>query len=332
MVKQATSTSGVTRSRSDPELGSKVDRSVEINSSGIAKKRKRDESPRSPTATQPAPTSMTKKRARLEDDSRPSLVEHDGITTPPLDTTDSVKTNNVDKDGNPSPRIYVDGIFDLFHFGHAESLRKAKNLLPNATLVVGVCNDELTHRLKGKTVMVDTERAKSLRHCRWVDEVIENAPWTIDQEYLNQHNIDYVAHGDDAITLGDGSDCYAFVKAQGRFLTFPRTDGVSTSELIRRIVCDYDVYLQRNLSRGYSGRDLNIGYMKEQRIKMKSKMKGISDKVKGWSEGLFRDFLQGFTGESADTGPVPFAGDYDDDEEESEDDEDDSRLTNSESL
>jgi len=29
---------------------------------------------------------------------------------------------------------------------------------------------------------------------RWVDEVIPGAPWVIDQEFLDKHNIDYVAH------------------------------------------------------------------------------------------------------------------------------------------
>ena len=30
--------------------------------------------------------------------------------------------------------------------------------------------------------------------CRWVDEVIPDAPWVISQEFLDKHNIDFVAH------------------------------------------------------------------------------------------------------------------------------------------
>ena len=49
-----------------------------------------------------------------------------------------------------------------------------------------VCNDELTHRLKGKTVMNGKERYEALLHCRYVDEIIINAPWTLQDEYLDK--------------------------------------------------------------------------------------------------------------------------------------------------
>lgn len=37
--------------------------------------------------------------------------------------------------------------------------------------------------------MNDAERAESLRHCRWVDEVIEDAPWVLDQSFLDRHKV-----------------------------------------------------------------------------------------------------------------------------------------------
>jgi hypothetical protein len=30
--------------------------------------------------------------------------------------------------------------------------------------------------------------------CRWVDEVIPDAPWVINREFIDKHQIDYVAH------------------------------------------------------------------------------------------------------------------------------------------
>ena len=109
---------------------------------------------------------------------------------------------------------------------------------PSTHLIVGCCNDELTHKYKGTTVLTETERYESLRHCRlacsfgralshplklspvttslttrWVDEVITDAPWVITPEFLDRHKIDYVTH--DALPYSDASgqsnDVYDFV-------------------------------------------------------------------------------------------------------------------------
>lgn len=200
-------------------------------------------------------------------------------------------------------RLYADGIFDLFHFGHAKALQQCKEAYPNTYLLVGCCSDQLTHELKGRTVMTDVERYESLRHCKWVDQVVEDAPWVLTDEFLEQHEIDYVCH--DALPYGDASgesdegDVYARIKKMGKFLETRRTDGISTSDLIIRIISQYDDFIRRNMSRGYTGKDMNVPFMKEQSIKLEMAAERIGgqvhsklEKVKSDADVLLHKWLE----------------------------------------
>ncbi|KAH9818758.1 choline-phosphate cytidylyltransferase [Melampsora americana] len=145
---------------------------------------------------------------------------------------------------NPPPvnrpvRIYADGVYDLFHYGHALQLRQCKLFFPNVYLMVGVCSDELVRKYKASPVLTSAERYESVANCKWVDEVVEDAPWQVDSEFMEKHQIDYVAHDEEPYASVDSDDVYAYAKSQGKFLPTRRTDGVSTSELLQRIVEGY---------------------------------------------------------------------------------------------
>ena len=85
--------------------------------------------------------------------------------------------------------------------------------------------------------MTDLERYEALRHCRYVDEVVIDAPWTLDNDFLDLHKIDFVAHDDAPYTLGTAADdVYDFVKKRGMFVATQRTEGVSTSDIVARLV------------------------------------------------------------------------------------------------
>lgn len=59
------------------------------------------------------------------------------------------------------------------------------------SICLAVSSDFLTHQNKGKTVMTDDERYEGVRHCRYVDEVVKDAPWIIDDEFLEENKVSY---------------------------------------------------------------------------------------------------------------------------------------------
>ncbi|KAJ7222501.1 cholinephosphate cytidylyltransferase [Mycena pura] len=138
---------------------------------------------------------------------------------------------------NPPPvgrpaRIYADG-------AHALQLRQAKLSFPSVYLLVGVNSDEQIREHKSRGIMTHAERLEAVRHCRWVDEVVAEAPWIMDQAFLDKYQIDYVAHDEVPYAAVGHADVYELCKSQGKFIPTQRTPGVSTSELLERIVSGY---------------------------------------------------------------------------------------------
>ncbi|EGG14461.1 phosphoethanolamine-cytidyltransferase [Cavenderia fasciculata] len=145
------------------------------------------------------------------------------------------ETNNTTTTTGKKPiRVYVDGCFDLMHFGHANALRQAREL--GDILVVGVHTDAEIAKNKGPPVMNEQERYKAVRACKWADEVAEGAPYTATVELLDQLNCDFCVHGEDISVGADGKDVYETIKKSGKFRFIKRTEGISTTELVGRML------------------------------------------------------------------------------------------------
>lgn len=131
-------------------------------------------------------------------------------------------------------RIWVDGCFDMLHFGHTNALRQARNL--GHELFVGCHTNEEVMRFKGPPIMDADERYEALRGCKWVDYVVEDYPYCTRLKDMVRFEVDFVAHGDDISTDQHGNNSYQEIINAGRFKVFKRTDGISTTDLVGRML------------------------------------------------------------------------------------------------
>ncbi|KDQ54834.1 hypothetical protein JAAARDRAFT_350788 [Jaapia argillacea MUCL 33604] len=131
-------------------------------------------------------------------------------------------------ESNPSTTkttiLWLDGCFDGFHYAHANAFRQARDLISGPVhLLACVHSDAEILKNKGPPLFDESERYALVAGCRFVDQVVEDAPYIPRLEVLDSHRADYLVHGDDPVVDFYGNDIYAVLKHKGRYREFKRT-------------------------------------------------------------------------------------------------------------
>jgi len=169
----------------------------------------------------------------------PTQAACDALSTASLSSTDIqtwvrgvLDANGRNAHDPRTVRVYLDGVFDVLTAGHALQLRQAKLAFPSVYLLVGVFPDESCRQHgHARPRFPHVERCELLRHCRWVDEIVPDAVWTLTDAFLLAKRIDYVA-------LEEGSSVnpefdrtrltgYDHLKKLGRVIPTKRTLGLA---------------------------------------------------------------------------------------------------------
>lgn len=131
--------------------------------------------------------------------------------------------------------VLVVGVFDLFHTGHVNLLRKCKEL--GDRLVIVVNGDALTSAYKRAPVMSEEDRLAVVSACRYVDHAEISNIYSI-RDVIVRHGVTAVVHGDDwEIESYKKQICCddAFLDEHGvELVLLPYTPGISTSDIIAR--------------------------------------------------------------------------------------------------
>ena len=129
---------------------------------------------------------------------------------------------------------YTSGVFDMFHIGHLNILRRAKEKCDY--LIVGVSTDEVVQSYKNKTPIIPYEqRAAIVAAIRYVDEVVPQV--SMDKlEFLKKRHFDIMFHGDE----WKGTVLYnkyekEFEKYGAKIVYREHTDGISSSLLREKL-------------------------------------------------------------------------------------------------
>lgn len=163
--------------------------------------------------------------------------------------------------------VYTTGVFDLLHYGHAKHLEQAKKSFSKVKLIVGVLSDEVAMKVKGRLIQQCKDRAAALAHIRWIDDIVEAPPTPITKEFLLEHNIDYVVVSPD---LEYDKEACLWLEENGGFVHTTRTPGISTSNIMLRILRNYETYIKRSLERGVGREDLKLGFAAANSIMLKT--------------------------------------------------------------
>ena len=135
--------------------------------------------------------------------------------------------------------VYIDGVFDLFHRGHLESLIKAKNALndpDNTYLLVGVVADKDCESYKRTPIINELDRVEIVKNIKLVNEVVFPCPMVVTQTFIDKHNIDLVVHG--FSNQKDKDNQYVFfadIIKSNKFKEIDYYSGVSTTDIIKKI-------------------------------------------------------------------------------------------------
>lgn len=132
---------------------------------------------------------------------------------------------------------YTTGVYDMFHIGHLNILKRAKEQCE--FLIVGVSTDELVEEYKGKTPIIPfRERFEIVEAIRYVDKVIPQTTMNKMEAWEKLH-FNVIFHGSDWKSSEMYNNLIDQFKNVGTDIVFlPHTDGVSStllSEVLHKI-------------------------------------------------------------------------------------------------
>jgi glycerol-3-phosphate cytidylyltransferase len=126
-------------------------------------------------------------------------------------------------------KIITFGTFDLFHIGHLNILKRAREL--GDSLIVGISTDTLNMSKKNKKTIYSFEDRRSiLESIKYVSGVFPEESLEQKREYILKYSADILVMGDD----WEGK--FDYLSDIVKVVYLPRTPSISTTETVEKII------------------------------------------------------------------------------------------------
>ncbi len=134
-------------------------------------------------------------------------------------------------------RCVVNGVFDLFHIGHVNLLKRAKEIFDE--VIAAVDSDEFASRVKRQPVFSEMDRLNIVKSCSYVDDAVlvddSYGPFAFEDDkvdnFMDQYNLDAVFIAAD--TEEDVLKWFSHLHKTNRTVVVPRTQDISTTHVIK---------------------------------------------------------------------------------------------------
>ena len=131
-------------------------------------------------------------------------------------------------------RVYMDGIFDLFHRGHIEAVKKCLNF--GDEIIIGLVSDQDAQIYKRLPIIGENDRLEILKNIKLVKEIIFPCPLIITKNFIIKNKIDIIVHAfNNESDYEKQKDFFQIPIKMGIFRKISYYTPISTTSIINKI-------------------------------------------------------------------------------------------------
>jgi len=131
-------------------------------------------------------------------------------------------------------RVYMDGVFDLFHRGHIESINKCLKF--GDEIIIGIISDKDAESYKRIPIFNQDDRCEIIKNLKNVSDIIFPAPLIITKDFIEKNKLDIIVHSfSNNEDYEKQKNFFEIPIKMGIFKRIDYYNKISTSNIIKKI-------------------------------------------------------------------------------------------------